>query len=75
MELELDQFKLRMKRETALMIAFSQLRSEGVCLDTPEGKGLLRDRVQQQLDSAAIEVLQRRIARGEFLARAEASKA
>lgn len=75
MDLELDQFKLRLKQQTALVIASTRLQSEGVRLDTPGGKDLLRDRVQQQLDSGEIEALRRRIARGEFLARSAKSRA
>ena len=68
MDLEVDQCRLRLAQQVVLMTSCQALRVEGVNLDTPEGRDLLRDRVRQQLDSAEIEALQKRIAQAESLA-------
>lgn len=70
----LDEFKYRASQETACLVADMHLRAAGVDLSTPGGLDLLRDHVQQQMNTAEIRALKQRLAREEFRARAKAAR-
>ena len=72
--LAFDQFKLSVLKQTAIEVCHTHLQSDGVDLSTPEGIDLARNRVQQQTNTAEIRLLEQRLARAAFRARATAAR-